>query len=57
MVVLDPIRVDISNVPSDAPARLTVPNIPGSSEAGTHDIAFSSTIYIDAQDFREVSYR
>ena len=55
MVVLDPIRIDISNLPRDAPSNLAVPNIPGNEAAGTHQVAFAATLYIDAQDFREVS--
>lgn len=55
MVVLDPIRIDISNLPEDAPKSLEVPNMPGNEAAGTHQVAFAATLYIDAQDFREVS--
>lgn len=54
MVVLDPIRVDITNFPSGAPASISVPNIPGNDRAGCHQVAFASTLYIDATDFREV---
>lgn len=57
MVVLDPIRVDITNFPSDAPASISVPNIPGNDSAGSHQVTFASTLYIDATDFRESDER
>lgn len=57
MVVLDPIRVEISNFPESAPRSITVPNIPGDDQAGTHAVAFDSVLYIDAADFREEGER
>uniref|UniRef100_A0A6A7FZU9 glutamine--tRNA ligase n=1 Tax=Hirondellea gigas TaxID=1518452 RepID=A0A6A7FZU9_9CRUS len=57
MVVLDPIRINITNLPSSAPASISVPNIPGSDSAGTHQVAFANTVYIDSSDFREEDER
>ena len=53
MVVLEPLRIDISNWPADAPSSVTIPNIPGAEAEGTHRVALCSTIYIEASDFRE----
>ncbi|XP_018026096.1 glutamine--tRNA ligase isoform X2 [Hyalella azteca] len=57
MMVLEAIRVELSELPDDAPSLITVPNIPGDDAAGSHQVAFASVIYIDASDFREADER
>ena len=34
---------------------ITVPNIPNNEEAGEHTVPFDRVLYIDRDDFREVS--
>ncbi|KAJ9629387.1 Glutaminyl-tRNA synthetase [Taxawa tesnikishii (nom. ined.)] len=54
MLVLDPIKVVIDNLPSDHIEEREVPFDPKDPAKGTHKIPFTSTIYIDRDDFREV---
>lgn len=55
MVVIDPIRVVIENLPADHPKSFDVPDFPAVPTSPTHRIAFDDIIYIDRDDFREVS--
>jgi len=60
MVVLDPIKVVISNLPSSSPRLLPIPNLPDNDKEGTYNAALSDTLFIDAADFRmegEKGYR
>ncbi|KAF2354524.1 Glutamine-tRNA synthetase [Trinorchestia longiramus] len=57
MVVLEPVRVELTNLPADAPSSISVPNIPGNEAAGSHQVAFGPVIFIDGSDFREVDER
>lgn len=53
MVVIDPLRIVITNYPKDGPVTLDVPNIPGNDDAGTHPITLDREIWIERTDFRE----
>ncbi|XP_076160677.1 glutaminyl-tRNA synthetase isoform X2 [Ptiloglossa arizonensis] len=53
MVVLDPLKVTISNFTHENSIKLTVPNFPNEPEKGQHDITFDEVIYIEASDFKE----
>lgn len=53
MLVLDPIPIIISNLPSDYSETIELPFSPKDSTFGTHTVSFTQTIYIDRSDFRE----
>ncbi|KAB7501599.1 Glutamine--tRNA ligase [Armadillidium nasatum] len=53
MVVLEPLRIEILNFPFSSTHNVTVPNIPGIEEKGTHSVPFDKTIWIESSDFRE----
>ncbi|XP_015434585.1 PREDICTED: probable glutamine--tRNA ligase [Dufourea novaeangliae] len=53
MVVLDPLKITISNFPHENHVKLSVPNFPNESEKGQHDIVFNKLVYIEASDFKE----
>lgn len=55
MVVLEPIKITISNYPQENPIKLTVPNFPTESGKGEHEIVFDEIVYIEASDFRETA--
>jgi len=54
LVVLDPIKVIIENLPGDHVEEIDVPFDPKDKEKGTHMVPFTKTLYIDRDDFREV---
>jgi len=54
MAVLRPLKVVITNYPSDASEELPAMNNPEDESAGTRVVPFSREIYIDQEDFREV---
>ena len=54
MAVLDPLKVTITNFPSDQSSTLTVPNFPADEKRGSHSISFKPVLYIEKSDFREV---
>ena len=54
MAVLEPLKVTITNFPSDKVMELTVPNFPEDESRGSHTIKFDSVIYIEKSDFTEV---
>jgi len=54
MLVLDPIKVTIENLPADYLEEREVPFDPKDPSKGTHKIPLTNTIYIDRDDFREV---
>lgn len=56
MAVLEPLRVVITNYPSDKPTPVTVPNFPGNEAMGTHTVPFDKEIWIERSDFREVRW-
>lgn len=53
MVVLEPLKVVITNFPSEAAVTVSVPNIPGSDDKGTHNVVFDREMWIERSDFRE----
>jgi glutaminyl-tRNA synthetase len=53
MAVLRPLRVVIDNYPEDLVEEIDAPNHPNRLELGVRKIAFSRTIYIESDDFRE----
>jgi len=53
MVVLNPLKVTITNYPEEKEERLQAPRHPQNEAMGTREIYFSKTLYIDEADFRE----
>ncbi|KAM8930803.1 glutamine--tRNA ligase [Pelodytes ibericus] len=54
MAVLDPLKVTVTNFPSEKALDVSVPNFPADESKGFHAVPFSSTLYIEQSDFREV---
>ncbi|OCT85866.1 glutamine--tRNA ligase [Xenopus laevis] len=54
MAVLEPLKVTITNFPADKAIDVSVPNFPADESKGFHAVPFSSTVYIEQSDFREV---
>lgn len=52
-MVLEPLRVTITNYPEDKVEDIVCPNIPHDAASGSHVVPFCRTIYIDRADFRE----
>jgi len=55
MAVLDPIKVVITNYPDGKTEMLPIENNPEDETAGTREIPFSNTLYIESEDFMEVA--
>jgi glutaminyl-tRNA synthetase len=55
MVVMEPLKVTITNFPKGGTMELTVPNFPADEARGSHVIKFDSVIYIEKSDFTEVN--
>lgn len=53
-LILDPLVVNITNLPSDYLLELKVPNKPKDESLGDRTLVFTNQIYIDRSDFREV---
>jgi glutaminyl-tRNA synthetase len=53
MVVLDPVKVVITNSPEDKTEILHAENNPEDPSAGSRDLHFGRTIYIEREDFME----
>lgn len=53
MAVLDPLRIEITNLPEDYVEEITVPNKPRDESMGSHKVPFTRVLYIDRSDFRE----
>ena len=51
--VLDPLKVTISNYPEGQIEKLDAVNNPEDENAGTRQISFSNTVYMDRNDFME----
>lgn len=56
MVVLEPLKITIENLPNDKPITVSVPNFPSKPELGNHNVTLENTIYIESSDFMEVTY-
>eukprot|EP01103_Thecamoeba_quadrilineata_P019927 TRINITY_DN8303_c0_g1_i1.p1 TRINITY_DN8303_c0_g1~~TRINITY_DN8303_c0_g1_i1.p1 ORF type:complete len:833 (-),score=227.45 TRINITY_DN8303_c0_g1_i1:32-2500(-) len=52
MVVLEPLKVTITNYPADKVEELSMPNHPRFPEKNSHKLFFSRVIYIEKTDFR-----
>jgi len=55
MAVIKPIKLIIENYPQDKVESINAPNHPQNEEMGTREIFFSKEIYIDQDDFSEIS--
>lgn len=55
MLVLDPIKVTLTNLPDDHLEERDVPFDPKDPAKGTHKVPFTNVIYIDRDDFRSVA--
>ncbi|CAG8683672.1 14556_t:CDS:2, partial [Racocetra fulgida] len=53
MIVVDPLKIIIENLPDDYAEELTVPFKPRDPSMGEHTVPFSKIVYIDKSDFRE----
>ncbi len=53
MVVLDPIKVTITNYPADKKEQMEVSNHPKNESYGKRKLFFSNEVYIDRNDFME----
>lgn len=53
MVVLDPLKLTLTNLPEDYLLEAELPNNPEDPEAGTRTVPFTREIYIDRADFLE----
>ncbi len=53
MAVLRPVKLTVTNYPEGQVERLTVENNPVDPAAGTREITFSRTLWIEADDFME----
>ncbi|XP_041130173.1 glutamine--tRNA ligase-like [Polyodon spathula] len=55
MAVLEPLRVTINNFPAPQQMEVKVPDFPADESRGSHSVHFSSTVFIEQADFREVT--
>lgn len=53
LVVLEPLKVTLTNFPYKQPEFINVPNFPNDPEKGTHKVRFDKVIYIERSDFKE----
>lgn len=54
MVILEPLKIRITNFPSDKSTQVNVPDFPNEPEKGSHSVVFDKVIYIEATDFKEL---
>lgn len=54
MAVTEPIKLTITNYPADKTEYFEVPNNPRDEAAGTRQVPFTGTVYIEKSDFAEV---
>ncbi|XP_074861719.1 glutamine--tRNA ligase isoform X2 [Carettochelys insculpta] len=55
MAVLDPLRVTVTNFPSQQPLDVLVPNFPANESRGSHCVPLHPTLYIEQSDFQQVT--
>lgn len=55
LVVLEPLKVTITNFPHKEPQQIQVPNYPSNPEKGSHNIWLDKVLYIERSDFSEKS--
>ncbi|MBR5381941.1 MAG: glutamine--tRNA ligase/YqeY domain fusion protein [Oscillospiraceae bacterium] len=53
MAVLRPVKLTITNYPEGKSETVTVENNPNDENAGTREVSFSRSLYIEAEDFLE----
>lgn len=53
LVVLEPLKVTLTNFPYDKPQFIDVPNFPSDPSKGTHKVVFDKVVYIERSDFKE----
>lgn len=53
MMILDPVKVVLDNLPEDYRIEVDMPFKPGVPEMGEHKLPFTREFYIDRADFRE----
>ena len=51
MAVLRPLKLTIANYPADGHEAVTVENNPNDPDAGTREVSFSRSLWIEADDF------
>ena len=51
MAIAQPIKLTISNYPEDKIEHFPLPNNPTDPEAGSREVAFGRTLYIESEDF------
>ncbi|XP_061687575.1 glutamine--tRNA ligase isoform X2 [Syngnathoides biaculeatus] len=54
MAVLEPLKITIVNLPERSNSEVRVPDFPANEVKGSHTVPFTSTIFIEQSDFREV---
>lgn len=54
MVILDPIKVVITNYPEDKTEMLPIENSMSDPEKGNREVSFSRTLYVEREDFMEI---
>lgn len=54
LVVLEPLKVTLTNFPHKEAITISVPDFPTNPEKGSHSIRFDKVIYIERSDFKEV---
>lgn len=54
MVVLDPLRVVITNFPEKSTIQVEVPDFPADPNSKKHYVPFGPEVFIDHDDFKEV---
>lgn len=53
LVVLEPLKVTLTNFPYKQDEYIDVPNFPNDADKGTHKVVFNKVIYIERTDFKE----
>lgn len=53
LIVLEPLKMTLTNFPFDKPQTIIVPNFPNDLSKGSHQVTFDKIIYIERSDFKE----
>ncbi|XP_046978596.1 probable glutamine--tRNA ligase [Vanessa cardui] len=53
MVVLEPLKITITNFESGKPLTVKVPDFPNEPEKGSHSVVLDKVVFIEATDFKE----
>ncbi|XP_045459617.1 probable glutamine--tRNA ligase [Melitaea cinxia] len=53
MVVLEPLKITITNFESGKPIIVQVPDFPNEPEKGSHNVVLDKVLFIEAADFKE----